>query len=152
MKNRDNVKYFLVGGAALAAWYFYRLNNAAMYGLAFGQPKMKFTGGKLLIDQPVTNVAAATVPLDGFNGYIDVRGINFGQAIVPAQSDLKRGETVVMNIVVNPNWVSLLPFGVQLYNAIIGGDIKTFITALKPTLKGKAFSRGFTIDINTPLV
>lgn len=132
-------KILVVGGIAAAAWYFYRLNNAAQYGLVFGQPRIKWTGGNLLLTIPVTNVAAATVPLNGFNGYIDVKGINLGQAVISKTTDLEAGQTVNMEVTVSPYWLSLIPFGTQLVTAIKGGDMKTFISQLKPTLKGKAF-------------
>jgi hypothetical protein len=129
------------------------LNQLGSGAIVVGSPKFTgFSGGKINLQIPISNLSNFHVTFKGLNAYVEVTksGVvrQMGTATIVDQArTIGANKSITFDVGFSPNWGSLVLMGLDI--ATGGGfNPKTF----GATLKGSAFTSLLTIPLNTPLV
>jgi hypothetical protein len=140
----------VIGGVLYLTNGFNQLGGGAV---VVGSPKfVGFSGGKLNLQIPISNLSNLPVTFKGLNAYVEVivSGVTrqIGSAtIVDQKRTIGANKTVTFDVGFSPNWASLALIGIS---AATGGGFNP--KTIGATLKGSAFTSLLTISLNTPLV
>lgn len=102
----------------------------------------------------VANYATVPVPFTGFNGMVLLKGVDVSDVnLLPgAKTEIAPSSFVDYPVTCNLNLTAFAGLGIDIYNVINAGGLKTLLTQLQPVLKGTIYSNTLSADVNIPLI